>query len=260
MIVVCGKWVATDGDERWAGVSDADRAALETALRLGEAAGDAVTVATVGEPAAEHALRSALAAGASHVVRIDAPHGLASAAVAGAIATLAADATWVLCGDASADRGTGAVPAFLAAELGAAQALGLVAVEPAGTGPLRVTRRLDGGRREVLDVASPAVLSVEGAVARLRRASLPAELAARHAPIEQRHGPHAPIEHDEIGHPYRPRPRALAVPAGDALERVRLLTDAAGEPSTHADVVTLDPPAAAERILSTLTQWGSGDP
>ena len=182
MIVVCWKWVATDGDERWAGVSDADRAALEIGLQLAETAGDAVTVVTVGEPGAEHGLRTAVAAGAVRAVRVDAPRGLASDAVAGAIAALAIDATWVLCGDASADRGTGAVPAFLAAELGAAQALGLVAVEPAGTGPLRATRRLDGGRREVLDVASPAVLSVEGAVARLRRASLPAELAARGPP------------------------------------------------------------------------------
>jgi electron transfer flavoprotein beta subunit len=34
----------------------------------------------------------------------------------------------VLCGDRSADRGTGALPAFLAHELGAAQALGLVSL------------------------------------------------------------------------------------------------------------------------------------
>ena len=40
MIGVCWKWVVgDDGDERWAGVSDADRAALEIALRLAEATG-----------------------------------------------------------------------------------------------------------------------------------------------------------------------------------------------------------------------------
>ena len=36
MIAVCWKWVTADGDERWAGVSDADRAALEIGLRLAE--------------------------------------------------------------------------------------------------------------------------------------------------------------------------------------------------------------------------------
>ena len=38
----------------------------------------------------------------------------------------------VLCGDRSVDRGTGALPAYLAHELGATQALGLVALEVAG--------------------------------------------------------------------------------------------------------------------------------
>ncbi len=258
MIVVGWKWVAVDGDERWAGVSDADRAALETALRLAEQSGDEVTVVTVGEPAAEHALREAVAAGAARAVRVDAPHGLASDAVATAIAAVAAEATWVVCGDASADRGTGAVPAHLAAELGAAQALGLVAVDPpAGDGTVRVTRRLDGGRREILDVRAPAVLAVEGAVARLRRASVPAELAARRAPIERLIGPRHPVDVDDVSHPYRPRPRVLAAPTGDALERVRRLTDAAGAAvASHGDAVTLAPPEAAERILASLVLWG----
>jgi electron transfer flavoprotein beta subunit len=217
-----------------------------------------VTVVTVGEPPAEQALREAVAAGAARAVRVDAPRNLTSDAVAGAIAAVATTATWVVCGDASADRGTGAVPAYLAAELGAAQALGLVAVDPiTDDGTVRVTRRLDGGRREVLDVRSPAVLAVEGAVARLRRASLPAELAARHAPIERLIGPRQPVEVRDLAHPYRPRPRALAAPTGDALERVRGLTDAAGGATvSHGDAITLDPPAAAERILATLVLWG----
>ena len=70
------------------------------------------------------------------------------------------------------------MPAFLAAELGSGQALGLVGVRAGANGTLRVVRRLDGGRREVLDAPPGTVLSVEGAAASLRRASLPAELAA----------------------------------------------------------------------------------
>ena len=121
-----------------------------------------------------------------------------------------------------------------------------------------MTRRLDGGRREILDVRAPAVLSVEGAVARLRRASLPAELAARQAPIERLIGPrHPDRRRRSSSHPYRPRPRVLAAPTGDALERVRRLTDAAGAAvASHGDAVTLDPPEAAERILASLVLWG----
>ena len=48
---------------------------------------------------------------------------------------------------------------------------------------LRVHRRLDGGRREVLRVRGPAVVSVEAAGVRLRRAALPATLASRDAAI-----------------------------------------------------------------------------
>ena len=270
MIVVCWKWIAVDGDERWAGVSDADRAALEIGLRLAEP-DDVVTIVTVGGPGAAHGLRTALAAGAHRAVRIDAPDGLASQAVASAIAAVADGATWVLCGDVSADRGTGSVPAFLAAELGAVQALGLVDVDVDagrvdtggdrdgdGDRSVRVVRRLDGGRREVLDVEAPAVLSVEGSVARLRRASLPAEVAARTAPVEDVVGPRGPVDGSDVMSPYRPRARAFAPPGGEALERVRLLTDpAAGSgPATHTELVTLEPAEAADRILEALAGWG----
>ena len=160
----------------------------------------------------------------------------------------------MLCGDASADRGSGAVPAFVAAQLGAAQALGLV-VLTVGAGDLRATRRLDGGRREILDVAPPAVLSVEGGVARLRRATLTAELAARTAPVEEVTGPRGPTETADVARPYRPRARALAAPSGGALDRVRRLTDAGRRRTAH-EVVTLDPPDAAKRILAALRDWG----
>ena len=204
MIVVARKWVA--GDARWADVSDADRAALEVGLRLAEATGDAVTAVTVGGPGAERSLRECLAVGAAHAVRVDAPADLASSDVAVAIAAVAADARWVICGDASADRGSGSVPAFVAGELGAAQALGLVEVEPVGSG-VRAVRRLDGGRRELLDLTAPAVLSVEGSVARLRRAALGAEVAARTTPVEVRRGPSGPVVEPTVD-PALPAPAA----------------------------------------------------
>ena len=259
MIGVCWKWVAAGDDERWAGVSDSDRAALEVALDLAATSEDTVFVVTVGGPGAEVGLREALAVGATRAVRIDAPSDLESAAVAHALAAVLAGASWVVCGDASADRGSGSVPAFLAARLGTAQALGLVAVERRGRG-VRATRRLDGGRREVLDVPLPAVLSVEGSVARLRRASLPAELAARRAPIDVVPGPTGPVEHPDAVQLYRPRARVLVPPSGTALTRVLELTDAAGATSTTHELVTLEPAEAAARILAVLAEWGYLDP
>ena len=187
-VLVCWKWVAPDDDDRWAGVSAADEAALELGLTFaGDAGADAfVTVATVGPPAAESALRGAVARGARRAIRVDSPRDLRSDAVAAALAPFAVGCTWVLCGDYSLDRGSGSVPALIAAQRGITQALGLVDVGADGEGRLRALRRLDGGRREELSVSSPAVVSVEGSIARLRRVSLTAELAARTAPIEAR--------------------------------------------------------------------------
>jgi electron transfer flavoprotein beta subunit len=262
VIAVCWKWVAPDGDARWAGVSEADRAALEIGLQLAAVTDEPVTVVSVARAGAEQALREALAVGAARVVRVDAPPGLTSYAVARALAGVVAGASWIVCGDASADRGSGSVPAFVAAELDLAQALGLVSVAvPSGAaGAVRATRRLDGGRREVLDVAAPAVLSVEGAAARLRRAGLPAELAARTAPVEVVPGPAGPIDQADAVHPYRPRARALAAPSGGALDRVLQLTHAVGATAATHELVTLDPPAAAERILAALAEWGHPTP
>lgn len=273
-IVVCWKWVSLDGereaDPRWAGVSAADEAALEIALQLAERCtwtptpGEPppVTVVCVGPPAADEVLRDALAAGATDVVRVDAADHLDSRTVAAALCEIVADAELVLCGDYSIDRGTGSVPVFLAAERGLAQALGVVAIDidrsSSGSSddtptPLRVTRRLDGGRREVLDVGLPAMVSVEGAVARLRRAPLAAELAARRADIPTVPGPQG-IPRDAEVHPFRPRPRLLPAPSGDSLDRVRQLLDVGGD-EVHAELVTLDPPEAAARIVTQLREW-----
>jgi electron transfer flavoprotein beta subunit len=261
-IAVCWKWVSLDSDHdadrRWSGVSDADQAALEVALAITDrrtGAADTVTVICVAPSSADDVLRDAVAAGATSVLRIDASTGLDSNIVATALAEHLADVDLVLCGDYSLDRGTGSVPAFIAAELGCAQALGLVQVDTSGTGDAwRVVRRLDGGRREILDVTAPAVLSVEGAAATLRRAPLAASLAARTAEVPVVPGPHGRPSEVEI-HPYRPRARVLPAPGGGSLDRVRQILDVGGT-DVHAERITLEPAAAAARILDQLRDWG----
>lgn len=264
MIVACLKWSARPDapeDDRFAGVSPADQAALETALVLGAARDEEVVAVSVGPVGAEAALRNAIACGAARAVRIELgglaePELADSRDIAAAIARVATGSSVVLCGDYSLDRGSGSVPAFVAHRLGAAQALGLVAVESAGAEGLRVVRRLDGGRREVLDVAAPCVLSVEGSVATLRRAGLKAALASRQAPLEVRTA--TADHHPHVGSTaaYRPRARVLAAPTGDAaLDRLRALTDAGG--GTHrGETIDATPAEAAARIVAALRTWG----
>ena len=258
-VVACLKWVTHPGephDQRFAGMSPADQSALEFALVQAAALGTTVTAITVGPAAADKVLRDALACGAHRAVRVDTAATITSSHVADAIAAAAPDAQWVWCGDYSLDRGTGSVPAFLAARLDAQQALGVIAVafQPDG---LSATRRLDGGRREILQVAAPAVVSVEGATAHLRRAGLGAMRAAAQAPIEVVTPTFPAHADDAVVRPYRPRARALAAPqGGHPLDRLRALTDAGAAAAARGETVTLDPTAAAARIAQALREWG----
>jgi len=255
-VAVCWKWL---DDERHAprGVSAADEAALEIGLRI---AGDdgVVSVWCAGPAAAESVLRDAIACGARTAVRLDSTGGAPSRAVAVALATgIDADAgiTMVVCGDASADRGSATVPAFVAAELGWPQALGLISVTSQADGTISALRRLDQGRRERLAIVPSAVLSVEGTAARLRRAGLGDVRAARAATIVTMPGPSEP-DQPLSTRPFRPRARVVPAPdADDVLARVRQLADR-DEPSHAVNAETLAPPAAAARIVERLRAWG----
>jgi electron transfer flavoprotein beta subunit len=253
MIAVCIKWMS--GSES-SGMSAADEAAVETALRHAQAIRSTLIAVSVGGPTADQCLRRALACGATTAIRVDAPDGMDSVSVAAALVPVVAHSSAVWCGDYSGDRGSGSVPAFLAAQLNRQQALGLISVELVD--PLRVTRRLDGGRREVLRVTGQAVLSVEGSVARLRRAPLRAALTAQHAEVLP-YGTTSVATGNTSGiamRPYRPRARVLSAPIGvTPLERLRALTDASAAPQP-GETIEAGPADAAKRIVEALTDWG----
>ncbi|MHB8467861.1 MAG: adenine nucleotide alpha hydrolase family protein, partial [Acidimicrobiales bacterium] len=156
------------------------------------------------------------------------------------------------------------VPAFIAARLGASQALGLISLpfDEATFGAstfvdgITAERRLDRGRRERVTVRLPAVLSVEGGSARLRRASLAGVLDGRCAEIGVVAGPSASARVPVRTSAFRPRARVLPPPAGaTALERVLSLTGALTD-RTPPQRLVLDPPDAADRIVEQLRAWG----
>jgi electron transfer flavoprotein beta subunit len=129
-----------------------------------------------------------------------------------------------------------------------------------------VHRRLDGGRREVLLVRRPAVVSVEAAGVRLRRAGLPATLASAEATITVARMPAAAAVRRVrvLGtHPYRPRPRELPAPSGTALHRTLELTGALVERTPPTVIGPLPPAQAAGELLAYLRRHGylgAGDP
>ncbi len=264
---------AVRADRRDRGPNQSELAALEHALRLAERWDAQVIAATVGPAEADVMLRDALAAGATHGLRVGPaiwtasprPAGLvggeqeSAAALAAALRHHYGVPDLVLCGDLAADRATGSFPAFLAASLSAAQALGCVRLEPADGRALRVHRRLDGGRREVLMVRPPAVVSVEAAGVRLRRAGLQATLASEKAAITVAGTPAAaaPRRIRVLGaHPYRPRPRELASPSGSALRRTLELTGALVQRTPPVVLGPLSPGPAADELLGYLRRHG----
>jgi electron transfer flavoprotein beta subunit len=269
-VVACVKWAAlrTEVDllhgtvhtaNHGHGISESDRAAVELALRLGEAWSAGVHVVCAGPADADDSLAELYAVGVERVLRVELDPGAPSAFVAATLAAVVSEqlgADVVLCGDASADRGSGSVPAFLAHHLGASQALGLIELAVDDDVRLRAVRRLDGARRERLVVDLPAVVSVEGSVAELRRASLADRLGRRDRVVEVRSpGQHPPPDATRT-RPWRPRARELAPPTGEhALERIIALTGAMSD-RTPPRTVTLDPAAAAEEILDQLRVWG----
>lgn len=266
------------------GLSAADGAALEHALRIAERWSAPVVAVTVGPATVEPVLREVAALGVD-VLRVPLPEAesdhpyereLGGDEQSLARAIVAALGPWgppslVLCGDRSADRGTGALPAFLAHELGAAQALGLVSLEPlpatgdVGAGGSRLLcahRRLDGGWREQLTVPLPAVCSVEGAGVQLRRASLAGALAAAGSAVPTaRSRPTGMYGSNDVrvgaSRVFAPRTRVLPAPEGED-PRIRLL-------ALTGALVAHDPPTvigpvgaveAADELIAFLVRHG----
>jgi electron transfer flavoprotein beta subunit len=268
-------------DTRRADLSAPEAAALEYALRAGEAWGADVLAVSAGPPETDSVLAGIAALGVE-VVRVErdarrsapgsGPTGLDPAEIAGdqhAVASALASAiltrgqpTLVICGDRSARAGTGAVPGHLAVALGCVAALGLVSIEIGEPGRVTVQRRLDGGWREALEVTGPAVLSVEAAGVRLRRAPLAAALEAAGRPVPvlgPSHGP-GPVVHFGGPRPYRPLPRVLPAPAGDARERLLHLTGALSHREPPRVLGPLTASEAAREVLDYLDRQGVAGP
>lgn len=251
-------------DEQGAALSAADAAALEVALGLGQRWRVPVTALSVGGDLAGVVLREAVAVGVDRAVHLTAPDQGSPETVAEALAAQVADpdGVFVVAGVHGSDVASAAVPAYLAHRLGAEQALGLVSVEPGGKGRCEVIRRLDRGARERLAVAAPAVISVEGSVATLRRAPLRAVLAAESTPVETVPAVAGTVRSPlalATPRPWRPRTHVVAGPQGtSALERIRDLTGVVGGGDHQVRTVIADPAEAAELILDQLGESGLG--
>ena len=163
-----------------------DACAVEAAVRLTEAQGGEVTVLTVGDDESESALRKGLAMGADSAARVEVDGPLHDPlAVARLIAGYAAGAGFdlVLTGVMAEDDGHGAVGPALGELLSIPHATMAIELEVDGA-TATVTRELEEGLRERVELPLPAVLSVQTGIAEPRYVSIMGIRKTRKIPIE----------------------------------------------------------------------------
>jgi electron transfer flavoprotein beta subunit len=193
-IVVCAKQVATLGDEieftddgrdvdpdfLERTLNEWDVFALEEALRIAEASADEsseVVAVTVGAEESEEALRRCLAMGAARAVRVEAEgvDALDPLTIARRLAQVVSEESpdLVLCGVQTSDSVQAATGTMLAELLGLPRVTVVtkIAYEHAARRAV-VHRELEGGIVDVVEVDTPAVLTVQTGINEPRYATL----------------------------------------------------------------------------------------
>jgi electron transfer flavoprotein beta subunit len=187
-LVVCVKLVRVLGDEvefmsdgldvdpdyLEAALNEWDACALEEALLIKERLGGAEVVAvTAGDKRSEEALRRCLAMGADRAVRVESDvRDPISTARALAVAVKPESADLVLCGVQSSDSVQGSTGTALSELLGLPRVAVVKKLEWGGAGPATAHRELEGGLIDVVEVDTPAVLTIQTGINQPRYATL----------------------------------------------------------------------------------------
>jgi electron transfer flavoprotein beta subunit len=253
-IVVCAKYVPdATADRRFnpddstvdrAGVagllSELDENAVEAALTIAEASGDAeVTVLTVGPEGAADAVKKALQMGADAGVHVvdDAIHGsdaiATSLVLAKALSKLEHDL--VVFGMESTDGTMGVVPAMVAERLG----LPAVTLGSEVTVDGRTVRiRRDGDvSSDTVEASMPVVLSVTDAANEPRYPAFKQIMAAKKKPVQTWSLADLEVAADEVG-------------AGAAYTQV---VDVTARPPRSAGTIVTDDGTGAQQLVEFLS-------
>jgi electron transfer flavoprotein beta subunit len=234
-----GSGVHPDGVE-WE-LNEWDTFSLEAALQLRDAAGHdgEVVAVTVGDEEAEEGLLSALAKGADRGVRVwdDGLEGADALAVARVLAAVVEGEApdLVLCGVQSSDAVNSATGVALAGYLGMPHVAVVKAIEQDGQ-RLTVERELEGGLVEVLELSSPALLTVQTGINEPRYATLRAIKQAREKPLAVLSLADVGIDGPEVERAAGSRRRRLSLP--DKGEGAEILGGSPAEVAARiADIV-----------------------
>ena len=210
-----------------------DECGVEEGLQLKEAHGGEVVLVSMGPERARDAIRKGLSMGADRAVLIT------DASLAGADALTTAKVLaaaikqeqpdLVICATESYDGSTGMVPPMLAELLGFPQLTSAKKVDIDGS-TVKIHRQTADGY-QIVEAATPALVSVTAAIAEPRYASLKGIMAARSKEIKQ-------LALSDLG-----------VEKGEAAETIEGVTDAESRKSGE---VIEDDGTAVDRIVQVL--------
>jgi electron transfer flavoprotein beta subunit len=226
-VVVCVKQVAVLGDEVEFtdderdvdpdyldfALNEWDTYATEEALRIVEGAGSGeVVVVSVGDEDVEDAMRRCLAMGADRGIRVEAEGRLDPIQVARALAGVvkAESPDLIFAGVQSSDSVQAATGGALAGLL-ALPSVAVVTKIELGEGKATVRRELEGGLVDVVEVETPAVITIQTGINEPRYATLRAIKQAEEKEIDAR-------QPSDLGEPgYRVR-KMFVPPKGEGAE------------------------------------------
>ena len=180
-----GTWIREDVSYE---VNEPDAYALEEALRQKEKHGGEVVVVTAGPARAQQVLREALAKGADRAIHLEDDRfaTLDAANVARALAAAIHEESFdlIVTGLQSDDFGYAQTGVLLAEVLGWAHATIIIGIEKTEEG-LHLKRELEGGQYQYVDLALPAVLTIQSGINKLRYATLIGIKQARLKPLRK---------------------------------------------------------------------------
>jgi electron transfer flavoprotein beta subunit len=212
-----------------------DECGIEEGLQLKEAHGGEVILVSMGPERAKDAIRKGLSMGADRGLLITDPQlagadaFLTAQALAAAIKPEAPDI--VICGTESYDGSTGMVPPMLAELLGVPQLTIAKKVEIDGS-TVRIHRQTSDGY-QVVEAATPVLITVTAGIAEPRYASLKGIMAARSKEIKQ-------IGLGDLG-----------IERGETAETIEGVTQAEAR---KAGAVIQDDGTAVDRIIQVLVE------
>jgi len=251
----------------------ADLVAVEEALRIRDTMGGEVSALCVGPPRVEQSLRECLGMGVDRVLRIwgeDWTEEAAPTAVAFALTNFIGENPYdlVLCGDSGSYWQAGQVSAWIAEYLDLPLVTGVTNLRVADDGQgLVVKRKVEKGRRQVLECRLPVLLAVDLSLNEPRDSSLPdlinsleTEVTAADLALDSllRRSPTPPgamIGKRFQTHPLNPYPHLIFSPDSSlpAHERIAELISG-GLPDRRGIVIEGEPHELADRIIAFLEE------